>query len=85
MKWRKISTAPKDKYILVCRVTCGEIFCSVAIYDSLHSCFVSVVENSGHEFSPWESQQLYEYARNGYNECAFIAPTHWMPLPEPPS
>lgn len=81
MKWKKISTAPKDKYILVCKATCGDIFCSVAIYDSLHGCFVSVVENSG-DFTYYP--QIYEYARNGYNMHAHIIPTHWMPLPDPP-
>jgi hypothetical protein len=84
-KWQPISTAPEDVLILVYdplteRSQGGLLFPSVAGFFVARYC-------SGYE--RWESD-LVEFesgweSTGSYNMTATLNPTHWMPLPEPPT
>ena len=74
MEWQPIETAPKDRtHILV-------YFGTMGIWQ------VSWTEPASCDWEIWctDDNKHGPYALRGYNDTGPRAPTHWMPLPEPP-
>ena len=72
MNWQPIETAPTNKRVLIF-IPKAEILGS-AVYRA-----IKVVDLGATE-SRWHVSALY----GGIDIDPFYAPTHWMPLPEPP-
>lgn len=77
-EWQPIETAPKDGTLIL--ISFGEKGVRAVSWDS-----------------PWDDPVTFEngiwcvdddkhgpYPLRGYNEDGYNAPTHWMPLPNPP-
>jgi len=84
-EWISIDTAPKDgTEILAWRDDCG---CMIARWD----CAETLLTDSEIEAGGWNEDDLFQedwffadFFSGGRLEGS-EAPTHWMPLPEPPN
>lgn len=76
MEWQPIETAPKDERILLYRPTAGFTWTRVVIgrFDS---------DRYAKRPRPYWQHDLEHLA--GKAEGRAVNPTHWMPLPAPPS
>jgi hypothetical protein len=72
MEWQPIETAPKDGVWIL--VSCPEKIGNV------QGTGMAIARAAPHELSGWE---MDNYDSLGWTPL-FNAPTHWMPLPEPP-
>lgn len=70
--WQDVSTAPKDRHLLLC----GQ-----QIPDNSGVRFGGVIVTSGY----WDGIDSSWCMTGSTWQGPFIEPTHWMPLPEPPT
>jgi hypothetical protein len=70
--WQPIETAPKD-----CDI-------SVLVYAPKEMPSIYVCKYAGPTFSPWTNDPDGEWIEAGGEGYSRFAPTHWMPLPQPP-
>lgn len=79
MEWQPIETAPRDgRYIIASRFRNGDELCWVQ-----HSRWITVaeiIEMQGGDEDDWDAGWT-----EGNEEEEPIYPTHWMPLPPPPT
>ena len=77
--WRKIETAPKDGTHVILAVPHYESGWNIgeAYYDPEHP-------NDGGDWW-WAGTSDEDYFASSLIECNHNRPTHWQPLPEPPS
>jgi hypothetical protein len=73
MEWQPIETAPKDRNILVCEAD-GKV--SVASHTLQH--FPRAKPS-------WVGMCRDEFVFDEAEGMIWFEPTHWMPLPEPPT
>jgi hypothetical protein len=72
-EWREIESAPKDgTEVLVCGGT----------YDA---CGHTDLPLSRPVIAFWDSTHWHGPEENAHDEWRHCEPTHWMPLPEPPT
>lgn len=78
MKWQPIETAPKDGTLIL--ISFGEKGVRAVSWDSPWADPVTL------ENGIWcvDDDKHGPYPLRGYNDVGYNAPTHWMPLPEPP-
>lgn len=70
-EWKAVADEMPPKYTAVLCAYQGDM-CVMAWSDAMHY---------GHSVIAWRPENIH-----GYDwECDFDAPTHWMPLPSPPS
>jgi hypothetical protein len=77
-EWRPIETAPKDKSVLVAGGTVHYHDDSCFPYEGpLENVAIAYFRSS---YNVWVGDQL-----EGHDNYIEHRPTHWMPLPEPPT
>ena len=82
-EWQRIETAPKDgSEVLVYRADAGVMVAQYGAMDifGLSDREAEQIEEDHFWFESWWSNSFYGAHRMEGDE----APTHWMPLPDPP-
>jgi len=75
-EWQPIETAPRDEtYILV--------FNGDNIGEGTEEKQIGVASKSPYEKHDYDGVEMW-HAQDCCDQMTFYAPTHWMPLPEPP-
>lgn len=78
MEWQPIETAPKDRSILVVGGTWSSDGGGSGMCDNDYPLTQSVI-------ACWQRDGWCMGNGDAYNEEWWATPTHWMPLPPPPS
>jgi hypothetical protein len=76
--WRPIETAPRDRRVLLSEVSYkGERYANVGVWEEEGYC----TKEGWRLAYPISDGPAYDHNCDGFD----LDPTHWMPLPEPPT